>query len=405
MLALLLIACDPQHATIENGHWYSWLAKSSSKVFIDESLPSLDIEALVENGVPEGYDLSLIECYRGSSDPNYLPEVDGIPHITGDACGLEEDTEGDNAGETINSITFESHKFLQNDSFYAMHGEIKPWRTEAIINGEGDLQLTVHTMLPDNEDFRFNFVIKPNFRPVHCITNDFGEPVVEFVDGSDWVTQWSADEDGHQIYYLNAGAYQINPSEGTDYWFLTTDWLSGFGAAKFSAEEFNSVPGHYGNYDENGGGDNFMMVEDRSAPNYSLYNIGITDLEEKANTWATELSVAGLATTDGTAHYTQKIESNFWRPIDNANAGLDGWAEVHSSWVRLTDSSEFYAGGVVEGDFQILYNAEESNSHLLVSGKFRIDDLQEDPWAYPMLENDKREEYGTPFCGGAVLGQ
>ena len=404
MLALLFIACNPQHATIEDGHWYSWLAKSSSKVFIDESMPSLEIENLEENGVPAGYDLKLIDCKRSENDPNYLAAVEGIDHISGDDCGTTDDATGPNAGSTINSITFESHKFIQNDGFFAMHGRIAPWRTEALINGEGDLQLTVHTMLPDNEDFRFNFVIAADFQPVQCTTNDYNEPQVEFVDGSDWVTQWSADEEGHKIYYLNAGAYQVNPSDSQDYWFLTTDWLSGYGAAKFSAEDFNSVPAHYGNYDENGGGPNFMLVESRTAPNYTAYNNAIADLEDQSLIWAKELTLAAGANANGEPHYQQKVEGNFWRPIDTANAGLDGWAEVHSSWVRISDASEVVRGGTVEGDFQIMYNAEESNSQLLVTGKFKIEDLIEDPWSYPVLEDQKRTEYGTAFCGGAELG-
>ena len=43
MLAFLLFTgCNPQHATITDGHWFTWLARNSSKVFIDESLPFLE---------------------------------------------------------------------------------------------------------------------------------------------------------------------------------------------------------------------------------------------------------------------------------------------------------------------------------------------------------------------------
>ena len=51
-----------------------------------------------------------------------------------------------------------------------------------------------------------------------------------------------------------------------------------------------------------------------------------------------------------------------------------------------------------------MYNAEESNSQLLVTGAFKIENLNEDPWAYPVLEDQKRAEYDTTFCGGAELG-
>jgi hypothetical protein len=52
-----------------------------------------------------------------------------------------------------------------------------------------------------------------------------------------------------------------------------------------------------------------------------------------------------------------------------------------------------------------MYTASESNSQLLVSGSFTIEDLKEDPWSYPIMEDYKRAENGTDFCGGAALGE
>ena len=48
---------------------------------------------------------------------------------------------------------------LQYHTFYKMmllrfSDTTEPWRSEAILNGEGDFQLTVHTPLPHDEDFR-----------------------------------------------------------------------------------------------------------------------------------------------------------------------------------------------------------------------------------------------------------
>lgn len=389
---LLFSACSPQHATITDGQMFAWLALNSSKVFIDESLPFLE-----DLSDKEQYDsdlsVTMYECSgRADDDEDYLKPQDGFTHVTGDDCA---DIEG---------ITFENHTFIQNDGFYLLQQPINPWRTEAIINGEGHLQLTVHHWLPNNEDFRFNFVIDPDFSPVICTTNNDGEPQVEWVDGSDWVYQWSLDEEGHSIYYLNAGSYQINPSDTDDYWFLTTDWNSGFGHAKFSAEDFNAVPTNYGNYDEDGGGDDFMFIENRNGPDYDAYDSAVENLVSSAETWGNELaSYAGASA--GNTTFTHKVESNDWRPINPSNAGLDGWAEVHSSWVRISNDSEIVDGGTVKGDFQIMYTAEESNSQLLVTGAFEIEELKADAWAYPFLEDDKRTEYGTSFCGGATLGE
>ena len=149
------------------------------------------------------------------------------------------------------------------------------------------------------------------------------------------MTRWSEDEEGYSIYYLNAGAYQINPSDTEDYWFLTTDWNSGFGHAKFSAEEFNSVPTAYGNYDEDGGGDDFMFAETREAPSYDDYNTAVNGLLDQAAIWQQELASAAGASIGDVAYFEHKVEGNAWRPVNNSNAGLDGWAEVHSSWVRI----------------------------------------------------------------------
>lgn len=394
MISLLLFtACSPQDATITDGQMFSWLALNSSKIFIDESLPFLE-DLSDTDKYAKDLTISMYECSgREVGDDGYLAAQDGFNHTAGDDCA------------DIDAISFENHKFIQDDSFYLLQQPITPWRTEALINGEGHLQLTVHQELPNGEDFRFNFVIDPDFSPITCTTNEAGLPQVEWVDGSDWVYQWSMEEEGHQIYYLNAGAYQINPSDTDDSWFLTTDWNSGFAHSKFSSEEFYAMPTSYGNYDEDNGGDDFMFIENRNAPDYEAYDNAVAQLESDAETWSTELAMYGGANIDGTPAFSHKVESNNWRPVNNSNAGLDGWAEAHSSWVRLSNDSDISDGGTAKGDFQILYTADESNSQLLVKGSFDIPELKADYWAYSMLEDDKRVEYETEFCGGALLGE
>ena len=290
-------------------------------MFIDESLPFL--EDLSDSTYPDNMTVSMYEC-SGSTrgDDGYVREQDGFGYTSGDDCS------------DIDDITFETHKFLQNDGFYLLSQPVEPWRTEVMINGEGDLQLTVHHALPDGEDFRFMFSIDPYFRPTLCTTDAQGNPKVEYLDGSDWVDRWSENEEDYNIYYLNAGAYQLNPSDTDDYWFLTTDMSSGFGNAKFSAEEFNSIPTAYGNYDEDGGGDDFMFVEDRSDVDFSGYDSAVSDLEEQALVWQDERAITAGASIDGTPAFEHKVEGNQWRPVNASAAGLDGWGEVHSSWVR-----------------------------------------------------------------------
>ena len=165
------------------------------------------------------------------------------------------------------------------------------------------------------------------------------------------------------------------------------------------------MPTSYGNYDEDNGGDDFMFIDNRNAPDYEAYDNAVAQLESDAETWSTELAMYGGANIDGTPAFSHKVESNNWRPVNNSNAGLDGWAEAHSSWVRLSNDSDISDGGTAKGDFQILYTADESNSQLLVKGSFDIPELKADYWAYSMLEDDKRVEYETEFCGGALLGE
>ena len=45
------------------------------------------------------------------------------------------------------------------------------------------------------------------------------------------------------------------------------------------------------------------------------------------------------------------------------------------------------------------------NNPRLSSSRFKIENLKEDPWAYPLFEVGKREENESPYCGGAELGE
>ena len=100
---------------------------------------------------------------------------------------------------------------------------------------------------------------------------------------------------------------------------------------------------------------------------------------------------------DPTNAFEAKFEDNQWRPVDQTPLGLDGWAEVHTSWVRIKKNAKIEKGGSVEGDYQIQYQGSVSSSAMLVRGTFKVDDLREDPWAYPFLEDVKRaDDDNTP---------
>ena len=143
---------------------------------------------------------------------------------------------------------------------------------------------------------------------------------------------------------------------------------SGFGHAKFSAEEFNSIPTAYGNYDEDGGGDDFMFVEDRGDVDFSGYDSAV--LASKNKRWFGKMKSSHWEQHRWTPAFEHK-EKEISEPVNASAAGLDGWGEVHSSWVR-SKSSEIVAGGTVNGDFKILFTAVESNSQILVKGAFEM---------------------------------
>jgi hypothetical protein len=383
--------------------------------------------AVTEGVLPLKDDSTVIECSgRGwdsdldAWDPGYIgprteEEYEDARFIGGDCPklgGNYDDMCADFVDEMVAECDqideLEFYTWLQEDGYYAVNSEIVAWRTEALLNGEGDLQLTIHHDLGSGEDFRFGFSIDPNFNPQDCVAvDDTGNAEIIPVDGSNWVDQWSADEEDHSIYYLNSGAYQVHQgASANEFWYLTTDWLSGHGFAKFSSDEYNSRGTAYGHYDEDGDGPefseannpSFLGVIDRENPDMDDYAGYAEQLGELATNWASEVTDVAGATYEGEPMFAHKIEDNSWRPIDLDPAGLDGWMEMHASYVRIHNDSDVTEGGRVYGDFQILYDALDSSSHIVVQGTFDIPELRTDPWAYPDLEEQLREESGMSFC-------
>ncbi len=345
----------------------------------------------------------------------YESEDDGTPIVdeeTGDIQFISA-TCDDNAIEEIitecgpladTRMRHGYHDWMTLDAFHAMRGSIEPWRTEAMINGEGDLQLTIHFKV-DGEDVFFSWTIDPDFDPVECLSTANGGAEVIGVDGGDWVGNWSDDEDGYSIYYLNSGALQ---SSGSETWYLPVDWLSGFGHANFIGEEFYSEPGAYGNYynpyfnftltDQS-----FLSVTDRNNPDAADQQGWADSLQEYATLWESEMVNAAnaYAGSAGSPSWTfeHKVEDNLWRAPDDRPAGIDGWMEVHQSWVRVKDGAKIEKGGTAKGDFQIVFTGAETSSRMVVAGSFDITNIREDRWAYPVLEDELRNsDFGTKYC-------
>jgi len=468
LLLLTLTGCAPQDADV-SGDWFVWLSANSSATV---SEGELDLKGATVFECRRGWEAESCDFEDGYIGPRN--GYSGSDNFIGGACrreegntagvcdgafinncGAEEDINEDGTIDGYDAIqgfadecediqNAEFQTWLRDDGYYGMTGKLDAWRSEAIINSEGDLQLTVHTDLGKGQDFRYHFSIDPDFHPVECVTGDDGKPEIAEDDGSDWVDEWSENEDGYRIFYLNAGAYQVNPNDSETWWYLNTEKLSGWGFAKYAAEEFYSHAAQYGNYDEDGNGQGFLGITDHETPDILAYHENIESLceqvygweciylqtdddgdgeseadgdcdddddtitsadcpprnsEDEPLSWQDEMIVmAGAASKKGEPRFQHKLEDNTWRPIDETITGLDGWMEVHSSWVRLKNGSKIKEGGKVEGDFQIVYDGAESGSRLLVTGEFKVDDLREDQWGYDILEDEKREENKQPFC-------
>ena len=411
-LLSLLTGCAPQDAEV-TANWFTWLAANSSPTVAEGKLDdTFAAEATAIECSGRGWDSEEDRFDLGYIGPGTLL-ASAADYVGGDCDPEDGGCDADALAAQCDDVdALQYFTFIQEDGFYALEGKMEPYRTEAYINSENDFQLTVHHALDNREDFRFHFTIAHDFAPVDCVEDESGARI-EYVDEARWVDEWSTDEDGYSIYYINAGSYQLNPSDTDDYWFLTTDWNSGYGTAKFAAEEFASIPGSYGDYEhielyESGtyppvlaNTSHFLAVDDREKPDDSAYAAYADDLQAQADIWAEEMSGTLGASTDGWS-FTHKIESNDWRDIDLSNAGLDGWMEMHGSWVRVKNGATFELGTAVEGDFQLIYQGLESGSRLVVQGTFKVDSLREDPWGYAFLEDEKRDANGTPFCGGAA---
>ncbi|MEL6345441.1 MAG: hypothetical protein AAFV53_20200 [Myxococcota bacterium] len=412
-LFALLTGCAPQDAEV-NAHWFTWLAANSSPAVAEGEFDDMFAEqATAIECSGRGWDRDRDGFADGYIGPGN--SIRGAAEYIGGDCNPNDDSCDDDAlvaaCQPFNDIYY--HTFITEDGVYRMDGEYDDYRSEAYINGEGDFQLTVHMQMDNREDFRFHFSIDPDFQPVTCISNENGEAEIVRFDDASWLEEWSTDEDDYTIYYLNANSFQINPGGDADsFWFLVPDYMSGFGEAKFGPEEFSTVPVSFGDYDhfddyEDGSrepllanGPHFLGVANRENPDLGRYDAFVNDMLGYADAWSTEMSDVIGAQTEGYT-FEHKIEDNRWREIDISTSGFDGWMELHSSWVKIRNSSSFEEGGSVEGEYQIFYQGIESNSRLLVKGDFKVDDLREDFWAYPFLEDVKRDENGNPFCDGA----
>ncbi len=392
LIALLSLGCSPQNAELGEASMVAFFPASTSR----NALPSSDIE-FDEADVAFNIDCtgqSLLASPRDICNQAWPPEHEG---------------------------------WAEQDAYKVIAEKIDAFRGEGIITSEGDFQIAFHHRLPGGEDFRFIAVVDPVFQPTECVQD--GNGGVQLVDkDGDWVQNWSADLDSEDfdpddryaagtLYYLNSNAFQVNPSDTEDLWFLPDEWGAGYVAGRIGPEDLVAQTTRFGTptaytlfeTDQATGIDSDdLFYQPLSAGEDASTNTGFQSLisgvldisadseEEFGRLVGAELDALGLATP---FRYRPMVHSNEWRPGDGVPGGLDGWVELHYNWIRLDPSSDLTEGGTASGEFFFTLNATESESRVFIQGDFTVPKIKADRWVTRDLQAEKFEENDTRLCG------
>jgi hypothetical protein len=250
VLTAVIGGCAPQNATITAGEYTAFLAISNSITYQrgDLKLDQFDRQYYVDcreffdATVKETEDFRLGEGTGEQGDVR-LPICTGDPGVGGNWPPTQE-------------------TWMDDDGFLVVGSELDPWRGEAVITSEGDVQISFHQPLPGaRDDLRFAIAIDPDFQPRQCVQNESGDGVeYKEIDG-DWVAGWSGDikegEGGGRLFYLNALAYQFAPRETIEHnldpatadlrrWNIPDEWQGGYSEAKFSDDRLFMRSARYG---------------------------------------------------------------------------------------------------------------------------------------------------------------
>lgn len=391
-LSLLFAGCTPQDAEVD-ANFAIFLAATSS-----ENINRLERTGTDVEGAPGDLGLVPIDCRPLTGTEEQLADARlADVDYAADCCA-------EGSGEDCqNPIEPKWFGWLDDYSYYLKEGKVEPWRTEAVLTKEGDLQLTVHMDMPKFGDFRFGWVIDPDFQPKECRDGEGGAELVD-VDGN-WLDGWSAGEEKGKLWHLNAGAFQINPSNNAVAWYIEQDWQAGSAFSRFGDEEFylHAIdyadeayqPFHLDWYPGAAAGYAGLPVPPRAG----IYDNWVTEVETFFTDEVDELETLGKSTFP----LQMKIENNNWRPEDDVASGFDRWIGVSPSWVQIDNPEDIKANNDVPitGTFQMYLEGVAAATKVLVSGSFTIDHIRKDVWGFNQgtLEEVKAEENNTPTCG------
>lgn len=450
MIALAAAAgCTPNNAVLSSGEYMVFLSEGTSRtvlfnaVDIDAIPGSFAIDCRCEIVGASGDDANCddVDVFGGScttcaefldakEDESKIPDPD--QYVT-DLCwadnniiydaGLEEEFDedgevteyydqwadnpyGDDLGD---APRFAYESWLHYDTYQVAGEELKPWRGEAIITTEGDFQITFHHEVP-KDDFRFVFAIDPDFQPQECEGSTDELNAVD-VDG-DWLAEWSEGVDG-TMYFLNSGAYQFNPNNVEEAWFLPQDWRAGYAQARFGEEDFTIRSGRYGDpfaYGEYETLSDLYVIELEPEDLYyipftadddvdaDVDGDGTPDFEQLSERMTETIQVTQAELEAFDYPIVPVAHANDWREPDGIASGLDGWGEMHYNWVRIDEGSNLEVGGSASGSFHLLMEALDSQSRVMVQGDFTVENIKAEKWGAYDVQEERLEELGTELC-------
>jgi hypothetical protein len=363
----------------------------------------------------------------------------------------------------------EYEEWAQQSGFRVVTEELDPWRGEGLITSEGDLQIAFHHRVPGGADSRFVISIDPDFAPTTCRNTQSGYELVYYDGGGDgevpgkdangngmpddgWIERWSNGTEDHpqglayiasldeddpyraafdhfepyldgNLWLLNSGGFQLNPSETSDYWFLPDFWQAGAAQGRFVEENVSSRSPRYGepfiyNFVDVVGTTTTTTVPGVTEEEiWYCYVAPDEDPADNACLLAQEEEVIGVArgiqdelgfmmSPDGDPDtrkfdYAPIAHTNFWRESDGRASGFDGWSELHYNYIVFSKDSDLSVGGRAEGAFSLTFDATESTTRLFVKGQFVIEKIKRDHWVTKELEQDKLIENEVSLCDAA----
>ncbi len=371
LLLLVAAACAPQNAQLTEGQYTAFMPLRSSRTLFEGRIK------------PENADESwAVDCRNDPPIPGAL-----------DIC---------DSRQTWPPV---HEQWLVRDAYQVISEPLDPWRGEAIITSEGDMQVTFHQRLPGGPDFFFAFVVNPDFYPTRCTQDADGELVRVPIDGEDWLEKWSEDVDSGTLYYLNSGAYQFDPTATDRVWALPQEWRAGFSSARFGAEDLSirriryGLPSAYTSFESE------ETELDAAALFYTDMDVGTDPTtygpfqEQIARVEGVAEAVTEELTNVNLTHFAPRVHTNEWRAPDGLPSGIDSWVELHYAWVHFDDGADLAVGGSASGSFALVYDAQTSQTRVFVTGSFEIPRIKRDRWVTDDVRAAKFEESGTTLCG------